>query len=104
MTDFGLRGRSCLVTGAGSGIGRIDVAVANAGVLPLSDVTATTPEDWDHVMAVDGKGMFLTCKYAIEAMSGQENGGSLVCVSSISGLAGQARQAAYGPAEFVATG
>ncbi|MFI5529951.1 SDR family NAD(P)-dependent oxidoreductase [Kitasatospora sp. NPDC051853] len=169
MTDFGLRGRGCLVTGAGSGIGRatalllldqgarvvasdideaslrtlpggagtdgagadlvrvvgdvsrpedvrrmvgaaveafgrIDVAVANAGVLPLSDVTGTTPEDWDHVMAVDGKGMFLTCKYAIEAMSGQEGGGSVVCVSSISGLAGQARQAAYGPAKFVATG
>ncbi|MGF1432425.1 SDR family NAD(P)-dependent oxidoreductase [Kitasatospora sp. LaBMicrA B282] len=82
--------------------GRLDVAVANAGVLPLSDVLSTTPEEWDRVMAVDGKGMFLTCKYAIEAM--QDGGGAVVCVSSISGLAGQARQAAYGPAKFVASG
>lgn len=56
-------------------------------------------------MAVDGRGMFLTCKYAIEAMIAQPHpGGALVCVSSISGVAGQARQAAYGPAKFVASG
>ncbi|WP_042378091.1 SDR family NAD(P)-dependent oxidoreductase [Streptacidiphilus melanogenes] len=89
--------------------GRLDVAVANAGILPLSDVLETTPEGWDKVMSVDGRGMFLTCKYAIEAMLAQEEqhegrGGAIVCVSSISGLAGQARQAAYGPAKFVASG
>ncbi|MFJ3924109.1 SDR family NAD(P)-dependent oxidoreductase [Streptomyces sp. NPDC090022] len=85
--------------------GRLDVAVANAGLLPLSDVTQTSPADWDRVMAVDGRGMFLTCKYAIEAMTAQDPaGGALVLVSSISGMAGQARQAAYGPAKFVATG
>ncbi|MEY9946545.1 SDR family NAD(P)-dependent oxidoreductase [Kitasatospora sp. GAS1066B] len=82
--------------------GQLDVAVANAGVLPLSDVLETSPEEWDRVMAVDGKGMFLTCKYAIEAML--PHGGAIVCVSSVSGLAGQARQAAYGPAKFVASG
>ncbi len=85
--------------------GRVDVLVANAGVIPLNNVLAATPEDWDRVMAVDGRGMFLTCKYAIEAMLGQEKpGGSIVCLSSISGLAGQAEQATYGPAKFVASG
>ncbi|MCC9310638.1 SDR family oxidoreductase [Kitasatospora sp. RB6PN24] len=83
--------------------GRLDVAVANAGLIPLSDVLETSPEDWDRVMAVDGKGMFLTCKYAIEAMRAG-GAGAIVCVSSISGLAGQPRQAAYGPAKFVASG
>ncbi|MFI6101121.1 SDR family NAD(P)-dependent oxidoreductase [Lentzea sp. NPDC051213] len=82
--------------------GRIDVLVANAGVIPLMDITEATGDDWDHVMAVDGKGMFLTCKYAIEAMRGR--GGSIVCVSSISGVAGQPQQAVYGPAKFVASG
>ncbi|MFD7912676.1 SDR family NAD(P)-dependent oxidoreductase [Streptomyces sp. NPDC059752] len=94
-----------MVAAAVGAYGRLDVAVANAGVLPLSDVRETSPEDWDHVMAVDGRGMFLTCKYAIEAMIAQSHpGGALVCVSSISGVAGQARQAAYGPAKFVASG
>ena len=83
--------------------GRIDILVANAGVIPLSTIVDATPEDWDHVMAVDGRGMFLTCKYAIEEML-KTGGGSIVCLSSISGLAGQAQQAAYGPAKFIATG
>src|SRR4029434_7853535 len=83
--------------------GRIDVLVANAGVIPLGAITESTADDWDRVMAVDGRGMFLTCKYAIEAML-ETGGGSIVCLSSISGEAGQSRQSTYGPAKFVATG
>jgi NAD(P)-dependent dehydrogenase (short-subunit alcohol dehydrogenase family) len=94
-----------MITAAVERYGRVDVLVANAGVIPLNNVVDATPEDWDHVMAVDGRGMFLTCKYAVEAMLGQEEpGGSIVCLSSISGLAGQADQATYGPAKFVASG
>ena len=96
--------RRMIDTAVGS-FGRIDVLVANAGVIPLNNVVDATPEDWDAVMAVDGRGMFLTCKYAVEAMLGQEEpGGSIVCLSSISGVAGQAEQATYGPAKFVASG
>jgi NAD(P)-dependent dehydrogenase (short-subunit alcohol dehydrogenase family) len=83
--------------------GALDVLVANAGVIPLGDVTEMSAADWDNVMAVDGRGMFLTCKFAIEAML-PTGGGAIVCLSSISGLAGQKRQAAYGPAKFIATG
>jgi NAD(P)-dependent dehydrogenase (short-subunit alcohol dehydrogenase family) len=83
--------------------GRVDVVVANAGIIQLGDVLESTVEDWERVMAIDGRGMFLTCKYAIEAML-KTGGGSIVCVSSISGLAGQSRQSTYGPAKFVATG
>ncbi|GAA2751672.1 MULTISPECIES: SDR family NAD(P)-dependent oxidoreductase [Kitasatospora] len=92
-----------MISAAVDAYGRIDVLVANAGVIPLQNVLEATPEDWDRVMAVDGRGMFLTCKYAIEWMIGS-GGGSIVCLSSISGLAGQADQAVYGPAKFVATG
>jgi Dehydrogenases with different specificities (related to short-chain alcohol dehydrogenases) len=83
--------------------GRVDVVVANAGIIQLGDMVESTVDDWDKVMAIDGKGMFLTCKYAIEAML-KTGGGSIVCLSSISGMAGQSRQATYGPAKFVATG
>lgn len=83
--------------------GRLDCVVANAGIIPLDDILATSIEDWERVMSIDGRGMFLTCKFAIEQML-KTGGGSIVCLSSISGIAGQKRQAAYGPAKFVASG
>ena len=67
----------------------------------MSTIDQTTVEDWDHVMAVDGRGMFLTCRAAIRVMA-EQGSGSIVNLSSISGRAGQAGQAAYGPAKFVA--
>ena len=83
--------------------GRLDILVANAGIIPLGSIDESTADDWDRVMSIDGRGMFLTCKYAIEAMV-KTGGGSIVCLSSISGMAGQSRQSTYGPAKFVATG
>ncbi|HET8662683.1 MAG TPA: SDR family NAD(P)-dependent oxidoreductase [Nocardioides sp.] len=84
--------------------GGLDVLVANAGIIPLGTLEDSTPDDWDHVMSVDGRGMFLTCKFAVAAMREAGRGGSVVCLSSISGMAGQKGQATYGPAKFVATG
>jgi NAD(P)-dependent dehydrogenase (short-subunit alcohol dehydrogenase family) len=84
--------------------GGLDVLVANAGIIPLGTLEDSTPDDWDHVMSIDGRGMFLTCKYAAAAMRETGRGGSIVCLSSISGMAGQKGQATYGPAKFVATG
>jgi NAD(P)-dependent dehydrogenase (short-subunit alcohol dehydrogenase family) len=96
-------GARSMVRAAVERFGRIDVLVANAGIIPLRTIVEATPEDWDEVMSIDGRGMFLTCKYAIEAML-QTGGGSIVCLSSISGMVGQKGQSTYGPAKFAASG
>jgi NAD(P)-dependent dehydrogenase (short-subunit alcohol dehydrogenase family) len=57
-----------MISAAVESFGRIDVLVANAGIIPLNNIVEATAEDWDHVMAVDGRGMFLTCKFTVEAM------------------------------------
>lgn len=83
--------------------GGIDILVANAGIIPEADLASATVDMWDHTMAVDGRGMFLSCKYAAAEMV-KAGRGAIVCLSSISAFAGQKGQAVYGPAKFVASG
>lgn len=103
LGDVSVEGDARRIVAAGvESFGVVDTLVANAGIIPLSGIQEASAEEWDQVMAIDGRGMFLTCKFAIEAMGPE--GGSIVCLSSISGLAGQSNQAVYGPAKFVASG
>ncbi|MFT9398548.1 SDR family NAD(P)-dependent oxidoreductase [Acetobacter sp.] len=92
-----------LMADAISAFGGIDILVANAGVIPEADLASATVDLWDHTMAVDGRGMFLSCKYAAAEMV-KAGRGAIVCLSSISAFAGQKGQAVYGPAKFVASG
>lgn len=74
--------------------GQLDVLVNNAGiafVLPLTQV----PEDqWDELMNVNLKGVYLGCKYAIPQMVGQGKG-AIVNTASITGLRGFATWTTY---------
>jgi len=92
-----------MVAAAERAFGGLDVLVANAGIIPMAPFLETSVSDWEHVMSIDGRGMFLSCRYAAHRMTAAGSG-SIVCVSSISGLAGQSGQSAYGAAKFVATG
>lgn len=74
------------VKAATSRYGRLDILINNAGILiprvPIEDRTAA---EWDRVMAVNAKGVFLGTKYAIPAMR-RSGGGSIVNISSIAGI------------------
>ncbi|PKB68104.1 MAG: cyclopentanol dehydrogenase [SAR202 cluster bacterium Io17-Chloro-G4] len=75
--------------------GKLDILVNNAGIFPLGNVEETTVEIWDRVMAINGKGVFLGTKAAIPEMR-KAGGGSIINLSSVAGLIGSARAAAYG--------
>ena len=74
---------------------RLDVLVNNAGVSAgTMMVEDTSPEEWDRVMDVNAKGVFLGTKYAIPEMR-KAGGGSIVNISSTAGLVGNPTSAAY---------
>lgn len=67
--------------------GKLNVLVNNAGVGGASRVEDTTVEEWDRVMDVNAKGVFLGTKAVIPAMR-RAGGGSIVNISSQLGLVG----------------
>ena len=73
---------------------KLDVLVNNAGILIRGSVEDTTEEEWDRVMAVNAKGVFLGTKCAIPAMR-QAGGGSIINISSTAGLVGNRSEAGY---------
>jgi NAD(P)-dependent dehydrogenase (short-subunit alcohol dehydrogenase family) len=80
--------------------GRLDVLFANAGVGYTGDLLATADEDWDRVMGVNAKGVFICCREAVRQMLAQAPaGGAVVINGSISGLVGIPGQAPYGPSK-----
>lgn len=74
--------------------GRLDILVNSAGILLLQDIESTSLEDWRRVHAVNLDGCFLGCKAAIGAMK-RSGGGSIINLSSVSGLVGGHNLAAY---------
>ena len=73
---------------------RLDVLCNNAGIGVAATVVETTEEDWDRTLAVDLKGVFLGCKYAIPAMI-ERGGGVIVNTASVAGQVGVLNRAAY---------
>ena len=67
--------------------GKLDVLVNNAGILIRKGLEETTVEDWDRIMGVNAKGVFLGTKQAIAAMR-RAGGGSIINISSTAGLVG----------------
>lgn len=72
---------------AEAAFGRVDISVQNAGVITIARIEAMTEDEWDRVMAVNTKGVFLCCREAIGRIRRHGEGGRLINTAS-----GQARQ------------
>ncbi len=62
--------------------GGLDILVNNAGVQIEKTVTDTTDDDWERLMDVNAKGVFMACREMIPIM---KRGGSIINIGSISG-------------------
>src|ERR1700720_1964073 len=74
--------------------GAVDILVNNAGIDLNKKATDTTEQEWDRLMGVNLKGVFLCSKAAVNRMR-QQGGGVVVNVASELGLVGGADIAAY---------
>ena len=74
--------------------GKLDVLVNNAAIYSRVRVEDTTVEEWDRIMAVNAKGVFLGIKHSIPEMR-KAGGGSIINISSTAGLVGSPRGSAY---------
>ncbi len=77
-----------------SEFGRLDVAFNNAGMLIEARVHEMSEGDWDRILAVNLKGVFLVSKYAVRHMI-RQGGGVIVNTGSVNSLVGDAEAAAY---------
>lgn len=75
--------------------GTIDFLINNAGITRDTLVLRMKEEDWDSVIDTNLKGAFNFCKAVLRPMMKNENGGSILNISSISGVMGMLGQANY---------
>jgi meso-butanediol dehydrogenase / (S,S)-butanediol dehydrogenase / diacetyl reductase len=84
-------------------LGGLDILVNNAGVILAGPVEALTEAQWDRLMGVNVKGVFLCIQAALPHLRGRGEG-AIVNVSSISGKTGRGFTAAYAASKFAVVG
>lgn len=75
--------------------GQVDILINNAGTTRDTLLMMMKEEDWDIVIDTNLKSMFNCCKAVLRPMIRKKNGGRIINISSIVGLAGQGGQTNY---------
>ncbi|WP_029371524.1 mycofactocin-coupled SDR family oxidoreductase [Mycobacterium sp. UM_WWY] len=83
-----------------SELGRLDIVVANAGVLTMGCAWELSEEEWDQVIDVNLKGAWQTLKAATPQMIAGADGGSMILITSEAGMKGRANMAHYSSSKF----
>lgn len=73
---------------------RLDIVINSAAIQPYGTVETMSETDWDRVMAINVKGIYLVAHHAISLMR-ESGGGAIVNVASVQGIACQTNVAAY---------
>ncbi|MGA9509297.1 MAG: SDR family oxidoreductase [Candidatus Sulfotelmatobacter sp.] len=85
-----------LIRTAAEKFGHLDIAFNNAGIEGVwVPVVRQSEEDWDRIIAINLKGVWLCLKYEIQQMLKQGDGGVIVNMGSVTGLIGSVGAAAY---------
>lgn len=93
-----------LVNKAVTEFGKIDAAFNNAGILPpTAPLAEQSEEDYDRVLNVDVKGVFLAMKYEIQAML-KTGGGAIVNTASVAGVVADPGMSPYVAAKHAVVG
>jgi 3-oxoacyl-[acyl-carrier protein] reductase len=84
-------------------LGPVDVLVNNAGIAQIGLFTDLTEQEWDRVMDVNCKGVYLCCRRALPGMIAAHRG-SIVNLSSMWGQVGASCEVAYSAAKAAVIG
>lgn len=76
------------------GLGALDILVNNAGIFPIAVVAAMSEAEWDRVMNINLKGVFLCCQAALGPLR-RSGSGRIINLASVSGLVGAVGLAHY---------
>lgn len=78
--------------------GHLDILVNNAGGFPIKPFPMVTDEEWDHIITLDLKSVFLCSQAALEFMRVQRSG-TIINMASVSGLVGAVGMVPYSAAK-----
>lgn len=83
--------------------GQLDIAVHSAGVISVRPVEELTHAEWDRVMDINAKGVFMCCKAVIPLLK-RNGGGRIINIASISGKDGYPGLAHYSASKYAVIG